>query len=118
MSASPAVLQRLPRAAGTQKDAGEPYRVPVRYPNGELAYNATKDQESELRAAGLADEVRSPRGMLRYLRLHRDHRLLRPDPMLEHVITRANGDGLTWDARHDRAHTGRVGSTTTLHIRP
>lgn len=109
-------MKRLPGAAGTQKDVGEPYRVPVRFPNGDLAYHATRDQENALRAAGIIDEVRSPSGILRYLRLHRDHRLLRPDPTLKHIITRANTDRLTWGARHDRANTGRIGRITPLHL--
>jgi hypothetical protein len=108
---------RLSGAAGTQKDAGEPYRVAVRFLNGDLAYNATGEQESALRAAGLVSEVRSPKGILRYLCLRSDHRLLRPDPMLAHIITTSRNQGLVWGPRLDRAHTGHAGKTSTVHLR-
>lgn len=91
------------------------YRIPVRWPNGDLAYHATSDQEAELRAARLVDEVRSPGGLLRHLRLHRGWNLLLPDGTC--VVTRHINASLTWKQQPSRAKFGRMGNFSVLHFK-
>ena len=106
---------RLPGAAGTPQTV-EVYRVAVRWPDGGLAYYASREQETELLANGIVDAVRSPSGLLRHLRLNRDWRLLRADSLFARIVTRHLQSGMRWQQQAANAKTGLSGSFARINF--
>jgi hypothetical protein len=83
--------------------------VAVRFPDGGLAYHATAEQETTLRRLQVVDEVRSPSGLLRYLRLRRIWREVAPKNTIPAKASGRRQSGLRWLPQLSKAKMGYGG---------